>query len=138
MSGFLETNMMKLMQKSLDFRSTRHDLLASNIANKDTPNYQAQDLVFEKSLKKALNADVPGPLKVTDELHMDGNQTPPLDLVKPSRINSAAPFVDFNGNTVDLDREMSKIAENQLMYNATTRMVGHQFKLIKTAISEGR
>ena len=138
MSNFLNTKLLTLAQKSLDFRTKRQDLLASNIANKDTPGYQAEDLVFEKNLKQALNADQPGHLQITDVRHMDGNNTPPLQITEPQRIRSAAPFVSFNGNTVDLDKEMAKMAENQLMYNATTRVISHQFKALKTAISEGR
>lgn len=136
MSDFLSSKLMTLMEKSLDFRTQRHDLLSSNVANKDTPGYSAQDLVFENRLEKALHADEPGLLQTTDPRHMDGNNTPPIDLVKARRITSAAPFVGFDGNSVDLDREMAKIAENQLMYNATTQMMSHQFKMLKTAITE--
>ncbi len=136
MSGFLNTKIMTLFEKSLSFRTQRHDLLASNVANKDTPGYHAQDLVFEKNLEKALHADQPGPLKTSNPRHMDGNNTPPLELAQARRITSAAPFVDFDGNTVDLDKEMAKIAENQLTYNATTRMLSHQFRMLKTAITE--
>ena len=49
-----------LLHKTLDFRTQRQDLLTSNIANKDTPGYKAEDMVFEKSLEKALHADKPG------------------------------------------------------------------------------
>lgn len=127
-----------LAQKSLDFRIKRHDLLASNVANKDTPGYQAEDLVFQQRLEKALHADEPGLLKTSNPRHFDGRQTPPLAEVQAQRILSAAPFPDFDGNTVDLDREMAKIAENQLMYNASLRMLSHQFRMLKTVISEGR
>ena len=44
----------------------------------------------------------------------------------------------INVDTVDLDREMAKIAENQLMYNATLRMLAHKFRGLKSAIAEGR
>ena len=127
-----------LLQKTLDFRTQRQDLLASNIANKDTPGFKAEDMVFEKSLEKALHAEEPGPLKTTDVKHFDGRNTPALELVKAQRIHSASPFPDFDGNTVDLDREMAKMAENQLMYNASIRMLSHKFKMLKTAITEGR
>lgn len=138
MAGFLENKITTLIHKSLDFRTQRHELLASNVANKDTPNYQANDLVFEKALDRALHADEPGPLQTSHPKHMDGNHTPPLELVQPEQIRSAAPFVNFDGNTVDLDREMAKLAENQLMYDVTTRMMGHHFRMLKTAITEGR
>jgi len=133
-----ENKIFTLIQKTLDFRSQRQDLLASNIANKDTPGFKAEDLVFEKSLENALFSEEPGPLKTTNLKHFDGRNTPPLELVKAQRINSAAPFPDFDGNTVDLDREMAKMAENQLMYNASIRMLTHQFRMLKTAITEGR
>ena len=59
-------------------------------------------------------------------------------MVKGQRIHSASPYPDFDGNTVDLDREMAKMAENQLMYNASIRMLTHQFRMLKTAITEGK
>ncbi|MBF0276231.1 MAG: flagellar basal body rod protein FlgB [SAR324 cluster bacterium] len=136
MAGLINTKLTTLLEKTLDFRSQRHDLLASNVANKDTPGYHAQDLVFEKNLEKALHADKPGELRTTNPLHMDGNDTPPMELVQAKRITSSAPFVGFDGNTVDLDREMAKIAENQLMYSAATRMISSQFSKLKTVISE--
>ena len=138
MSGLFGNNIFTIAQKSLDFRTSRHDLLASNVANKDTPGYQAEDLVFRASLEKALQAEQPGPLKQTDSRHFDGRNTPPLNEVEAQRILSASPYPDFDGNTVDLDREMAKIAENQLMYNATLRMLAQKFRGLKSAIAEGR
>ena len=138
MSGMFENNIFTLIQKTLDFRTQRQDLLTSNIANKDTPGYKAEDMVFEKSLEKALHAEEPGLLKTTNSRHFDGRNTPPLKLVQAQRIHSASPFPDFDGNTVDLDREMAKMAENQLMYNASIRMLTHQFRMLKTAITEAR
>lgn len=138
MAGMFDNNIFTLIQKTLDFRTQRQDLLTSNIANKDTPGYKAEDMVFEKSLQKALHADEPGLLKTTNFKHFDGRNTPPLNLVEAQRIHSASPFPDFDGNTVDLDREMAKMAENQLMYNASIRMLTHQFRMLKTAITEGR
>ena len=99
-----------LLHKTLDFRTQRQDLLTSNIANKDTPGYKAEDMVFEKSLEKALHAEEPGLLNTTDPRHFNGRNTPPLEMVKGQRIHSASPYPDFDGNTVDLDREMAKLA----------------------------
>ena len=86
MSGLFSSNLFTLAHKSLDFRIKRHDLLASNIANKDTSGYQAEDLVFEVQLEKAFHADEPGPLRRTDLRHFDGNQTSPLQDVEAQRI----------------------------------------------------
>ncbi len=97
MSGMFENNIFTLIQKTLDFRTQRQDLLTSNIANKDTPGYKAEDMVFEKSLEKALHAEEPGLLKTTNSRHFDGRNTPPLKLVQAQRIHSASPFPDFDG-----------------------------------------
>ena len=75
MSLFNDTAQL-LAQKTLDLRTERHKLLSSNVANLDTPGYQAEDLVFENSLVAALEAETPGPLKVTDERHLDGTMRP--------------------------------------------------------------
>ncbi len=91
-----ESKIFTLLHKTLDFRTQRQDLLTSNIANKDTPGYKAEDMVFEKSLEKALHADEPGLMKTTDTRHFE------------------------------------------LMYNASIRMLTHQFRMLKTAITEGR
>ncbi len=126
-----DSSIFTLLHKTLDLRTKRQDLLTSNIANKDTPGFKAEDMVFEKSLEKALHAEEPGLLKTTDARHFDGRNTPPLELVEGQRIHSASPYPD-------LDREMAKMAENQLMYNASIRMLTHQFRMLKTAITEGR
>ncbi|MBF0239632.1 MAG: flagellar basal body rod protein FlgB [SAR324 cluster bacterium] len=138
MAGIFHTKTMTLLEKSMHFRTQRHDLLVSNIANKDTEGYQAQDMVFERNLKTALKADMPGPLNTLDPRHFDGNNTPPIETVEGTRINSASSTVGFNGNTVDLDKEMAKLAENQLMYNATSRMIAFQIRQMRTSIMEGR
>lgn len=130
---------MNLAHKVMDFRTQRHDILSSNIANKDTPGYRAEDLVFERSLRTAMNAtETPGNMRVTDMRHFTGNNAPPVNAVQAQRIHSAAPNPGFNGNTVNLDKETAKIAENQLMYNASMRMMSHQFRMLKTVISGGR
>ncbi len=136
MSVLFKNQVHLLAERTLNFRTERHKVLSSNIANQETPGYKAEDLVFENALETALGADEPGPLKVSDPRHMNGNDTTPLAEVEAQRINSATPFADFDGNTVDLDKEMAKMAENQLMYNAGIRMLSHQFKMLKTAITE--
>ncbi|GIT62501.1 MAG: hypothetical protein Ct9H300mP21_00470 [Pseudomonadota bacterium] len=59
-----------------------------------------------------------GLLKTTNSRHFDG-ATPAAETGFRHRNSQASPFPDFYGNTVDLDREMAKMAENQLMYNAS-------------------
>ena len=126
-----------LLQKSMDFRTKRNMLLASNVANLETPGYKSRDLVFEDALGEAMKAQLPGPLTVTNTKHMDGSRSLPLEMVRPELILSATPDAALDGNTVNLETEMAKLAENQVAYQAYTQMISHKFQALKAAIREG-
>lgn len=126
-----------LINKAMGFRSRRNEMIASNIANRETPGYRAQDVVFEKALHTALHADEPGPLNTSDPRHFDGVERTPLELVEATRINSFNPDPKADGNTVNMDKEMAKLAENQVMYNALVKMANWKFNLLKDSITEG-
>ena len=136
MADLFDTRFM-LLQKSLDFRTQRNALLGSNIANLETPAFKAKDMVFEKALGKAMQAQQPGPLRVTNSKHFDGRGATPLTLVKPRVIQTASPSGSLDQNSVNLETEMAKLAENQLAYQALTQMIGYKFRILKTAIREG-
>jgi len=133
MSGIFDKHLL-LLSRSLDFRAQRNALLSSNVANVETPGFKARDLVFERELGRAMHAHEPGPLRVTDPRHFDGRTATPLALVKPEVILSATPTTSLDGNTVDLEKEMAKLGENQLSYQALTQMVSHKFSQLKLAI----
>ena len=126
-----------LLQKSLDYRFQRQNMLAANVANVETPGYQAKDIVFEKALGAAMHAQEPGPLKVTNKRHLDGRQSQTLELVKPVTIRSANPLGSLDKNSVDLEREMAKLADNQIAYSTLTRILTERFRTLKMAIQEG-
>jgi flagellar basal-body rod protein FlgB len=126
-----------LLSKSLDFRFMRQNMLAANVANAETPGYKAKDLVFEQALGKAMHADEPGPLRVTNSRHLDGRMAEPLSVVKPGIIHSGNPVASLDGNSVDVEREMSKVAENQVAYNTLTQILAKKFRGLSVAIREG-
>ncbi len=128
---------MTLLEKSLELRSKRNSMIASNIVNRETPGFRAQDLVFEKDLEKALHSNRPGPLKVENPKHFDGVKREPIETVTGQQINSFNPDPRMDGNTVNLDKEMSKLAENQLMFQASVRSINWKFRMLKAAITEG-
>lgn len=130
-------NHFSLLEKSMDFRSRRNALLASNVANLETPGYRARDLVFEKALGTAMKAHLPGPLNITNAKHFDGRQALPVTLVQPKVIESGNPVGNLDGNTVDLEKEMAKLGENQLAYQALSQMVSHRFSQLKAVLRQG-
>ena len=136
MRGLFDTNI-QLVQKSLDFRAKRNALLAGNIANIETPGYKAKDMVFEKALGRAMMANLPGPLNVTNPRHMDGRQILPLNLVKPEIIRTSNPVGNLDDNSVDLEREMVKLGENQVAYQALAQMISSKFSTLRLSIREG-
>jgi flagellar basal-body rod protein FlgB len=126
-----------LIQKTLDLRFQRQNALAANVANVETPGYRAKELVFEKALGAAMRAGEPGPLRVTNARHFDGKPALPLELVKPEIIRAGNPVGSIDGNTVDMEREMAKLAENQLAYATLTRILTERFRALRIAIQEG-
>ena len=120
-------------QTALNLRAARQELLASNIANADTPNYKARDINFSSALQNALAgtaAELPA-IKASP-MHLDGNSGAsilgsPVMYRKPVQ-----PSAD--GNTVDMDVERAQFADNALRYEASVRFVGEQMKAMLTAI----
>jgi len=123
--------MINRLGDSLDFqsqalmlRSERQRLLASNIANADTPGYVARDMDFTAALREATGSGpaalqalraglsgLPGQGGVAGEAH--------LRYAAPSQSN-------LDGNSVDMDRERATFADNSLKYEATLRFInGH-------------
>lgn len=128
---------LQLIHKSLDFRAERNILLSGNVANMETPGYKARDLVFENALGDAMKSQQPGPLNVTNARHLDGRTRTPLQLVQPQQITSANPVGSLDGNSVELEKEMAKLAENQVSFQALTQMMTFKFNQLRTAMREG-
>lgn len=121
MSGVLFDRLGLTLERHLDFRLERGNLLAGNIANVDTPGYRSMELKFDRQLQDLLAGHAPPPGGLRGEVEFDPHALP-----------------DADGNQVDLDHEMSKLAENQLMYQAVTRAFSKRVALMKYAISEGQ
>ncbi len=126
----------QMLKKALDFQSMRHTIIASNIANVDTPGYKAVDIRFEKELRSAIGSGDTLAMKTTDSKHIGGRKKD-LKGIKPEIIPERG-VSRLDGNNVDIDREMTKLAENQLMYIATIRAMTKRGELIKYAIEQGR
>jgi flagellar basal-body rod protein FlgB len=127
-----------LLSKVLDLRSRKHSVIVSNIANIDTPNYKAFDLMVEAEMNKAERGVQPKlSVSKTHRDHLcerdNGADGVMLTLAEPS------PFsLRGDGNTVDIDRSMASLAQNSLMYNAAARIIYKKFQGLKAAIQGGK
>jgi flagellar basal-body rod protein FlgB len=122
--------------KALELQAERGRVLASNIANADTPNYKARDFNFQAALAQATQGQASAGTSLaqttTNPAHMSNGggstSTPPL-LYRTPLQNSV------DGNTVDLDVERANFAENSVRYEATLRFLNGQIKQMTTAIN---
>lgn len=126
---------MNLLGKVMDLHLQRQNVVMSNLANQDVPSFKARRLEFEKELQQALNIDDRG--KMT--------RTASNDL--PGAFSAAGfqgnlemgwkPRVVAGLDSVDMDKEMSIMAKNTLMYNALTNITKKDFTDLQRVITDG-
>ena len=125
-----------MLQKNLNVGSLRHKVLTSNIANIDTPNYKAFEVVMEDARKANLRAKRPIEMVRTQPRHLSGrhSSSSPIEV---KTVESSGNNFRADGNTVDLDRTMGKLAENTLMYRTAAQIIKKKFQGLKSAIQGG-
>jgi len=98
----------------MDLLSTRQKLVASNIANVDTPGYTAKDIDFQFE-------------------YLSLTQGSPPNVIDTPGLKARS-----DGNNVDMDREARLLAENAIRFNVASNLIRARMRLIKSAISEGK
>ncbi len=120
---------------ALNVRAYRQQLLASNIANADTPGYKARDIDFAAALRSAdagkTDSSSTVPLRVSSERHLASLSTSSAPAEALYR-NGQQPSID--GNTVDMDVERNRFAENAVHYDANLAFLNAQIKLMTAAL----
>lgn len=130
-SGWLDGQVLSVLQKGLDASSMRQKVLTNNVANIDTPNFKRSDVDFQAVLGAALGKKSRVlPLKMTDSKHMYGIEEGGGSGIVTDHSTS----LRNDGNNVDVDREMTYVAENGLYYNSLTRTISSQLGLLRTVI----
>ena len=128
----MEIKSLALHENALRFRAHRNEVLASNIANADTPNYKARDLDFGAALKTAQKQTLD--LTKTSEMHSEAWGTTRSGGKLVYRV-PVQPTLD--GNTVEADVEQAKFAENAVQYRASLRFLDGSIRTLKFAIKGG-
>lgn len=130
-----------LLGKSVDLRAKNQNLIASNIANSETPNFVPKSLAFDEELQGALKSRSAGrrSSSIPHERHIPVKGAGSiLHSVTGKVIETPARTPGKDGNAVELENEMSKMAENQVMFNASVQMLTKKFEGLRTAIREGK
>jgi flagellar basal-body rod protein FlgB len=126
-----------LLEQALDFRAERHARIASNIANAETPRYQATDIEFEGALKEAMSADNSPAVTRTHPRHLPARLQDRV-AISPNLVYRKSAGVGNDLNSVDVDAEMAQLAQNNILYNATAQLLAKKFTSIRLAIDGGR
>lgn len=126
-----------LLGKSVDLRAKSQNLIASNIANAETPNFVPKSLSFEGELQDAMKSGNRGSSTpaVTHPRHMPIHSSGGgLQSVSGKIIETPAKTPGKDGNAVELENEMGKMTENQVMFNASVQMLNKKLEGLRTAI----
>ncbi|MCB9477616.1 MAG: flagellar basal body rod protein FlgB [Deltaproteobacteria bacterium] len=123
---------MRLLSRSMDVQMSRVEVVSSNLANLETPDYRALTVDFDSAFKSAIRERDPETMTATNPRHMGfdakGDGMGSIRFVE----REGAPKVD--GNDVDLDTEMSTLAHAQLQYSASVAAMQRKIGLITTAL----
>lgn len=120
---------------ALNLRSHRQQILASNIANADTPAYKARDIDFNAELGAALATRGTRPASAmsrSSDRHLAGAESAPAGGIALKYRMPAQASID--GNTVEMDAERAQFADNAVRYEASITLLGMQIKSLLSAI----
>ncbi|KZO01658.1 flagellar basal body rod protein FlgB [Pseudobacillus badius] len=120
------------IEKGLDYSALKQKVVANNIANADTPNYKSKEVSFKKMFDETL-ADQMAAYR-TDSRHFSFQSSQNHPAVVTNRNLS----FNQNGNSVDVDKEMSDLATNQIYYNALVDRMSSKFNSLTNVIKGGR
>jgi flagellar basal-body rod protein FlgB len=121
-----------LLEDYLNIQSRRAEIVASNLANADTPGFKAKELDFIDYLKTAAESVVsPNDKGLAEALLNPANRS-----ARVVEQTDNVPGID--GNTVDTGREMSTLADSGMQFLAGAQMLQSRFRTLRAAIKEGR
>ncbi len=135
------TSSLEFQGQALSLRAERQRLIASNIANADTPNYVARDMNFAQVLREATGAGSAGNVSSVSMTGASATQAGHIGLNMQNsmraeaRLNYATPSqTNLDRNTVDMDRERANFADNSVKFEATLRFINGSAKTMLDAI----
>ncbi|RPF56001.1 flagellar basal body rod protein FlgB [Aquisalibacillus elongatus] len=118
------------LEQGLNYSSIKNKTIAQNLSNADTPNYKAKDVQFKNHLNQAQhNIEA----KRTHSKHIPfGSEGQNYQITARNDVT-----YNHNGNSVDLDKEMTELAENQIYYQALVERINGKFNSLKEVLRGG-
>jgi flagellar basal-body rod protein FlgB len=135
-----------LLGKSVDLRTRNQNLISSNIANAETPGYIPKALEFEQQLQSAVKktsnrpSSSTGTPSTTHPAHIPvkGSTNSGISGVAGNIIETPAKTPGRDGNAVELENEMGRMMQNQVLFNASVQLLAKKFEGLRTALREGK
>jgi len=123
----------KILSTVLDFRAVRQNVIAGNLANSEVPGYIQKEIPFEKELQKAFDNKS---IKVakSEPGHISGSGSNMENGYNPYQLIRE----HGNPNELNIDTEMAKMAQNNLLYEASAKLLSKKFELLKAVIDSRR
>lgn len=121
------------LEQAMNYSSSKQKVISQNIANVDTPNYKARDVSFKTEFDRVLSNTIKA--NRTDPRHFTFSSSSSSNF---PLFNQSSGTFNQNGNNVDIDKEMSELAKNQIYYNAVADRLGSKFNSLKTVIRGGK
>lgn len=129
---------LRFQQQALSLLNRRQSILASNIANADTPGYLARDIDFSTQLKKAVNQEKSNhgglSLALTSGKHIPAHAAA---IGNGELLYRVPDQPSADGNTVDMDRERVNFADNNVKYQSSLAILNSQIKGMMSVIGQG-
>ena len=132
-SSMFESTTIPVLEQVANFATARHDVLAGNIANLDTPGYQSRDLspaMFQSRLKEALTER--DNAKAAPASYGSTTSTKPLYEIKKSLDG----MLRHDNDNVSLEQQVAEMNKNQMQHSLALTILSSQFRLLQSAISE--
>ncbi|MCR2805005.1 flagellar basal body rod protein FlgB [Paenibacillus soyae] len=126
------------MEQAVYAAEMRQRVISDNVANAETPHFKRSEVLFEQLLEESMGTSSHKRLagKMSDARHIEiGSSASRVPNAKV--VTDESTTMNNNQNNVDIDREMSLLAKNQLNYNFYVQQINHDVKMIRTAI-DGR
>ncbi|MDY0131552.1 MAG: flagellar basal body rod protein FlgB [Desulforegulaceae bacterium] len=122
----------KFLGKAMDVSSFRHSLVSGNIANMDTISYKPRDLDFQKTLEKQIEGLPPKEIYTTNSKHFED-----FEIEKGINASVYDNSDTFHLDRVDIDEQMSNLAENNIKYRSAIELMTRKMRILKYSIDEG-
>jgi len=126
----------KALGASADLRLLRQNVISGNIANAETPGYKAKKVDFEEALSRAIDHEGLGRIHTSDAEHFLLGQGA-ISRARADVYDNPDANVTNDGNTVDLEKELSALGENTILYKAALQMINKKLGALRYAVTEG-